>query len=44
MKYHVNILGWNNPHVHVLDPSSKVFSSKNHLFMNLIYTLGKNWL
>ena len=44
MKYHVNILGWNNPHVHELDPSSKVFNSKNHQFMNLIYTLGKHWL
>ena len=44
MKYHVNILGWNNPHVQELDPSSKVFNSKNHQFMNLIYTLGKHWL
>ena len=44
MRYHVNILGYNNPHVHELDPSSKVFNSKNHQFMNLIYTLGKNWL
>ena len=39
-----DILGWNNPHVHELDPSSKLFNSKNHPFMNLIYTLGKNWL
>ena len=44
IRYHVNILGWHNPHIHELDPSSKVFNSKNQPFINLIYTLGKNWL
>ena len=26
MIYHVDILRWNNPHIHELDPSSKVFN------------------
>ena len=44
MRYHVNTLGWNTIRMTEIDPFSKVFNSKNHQLMNLMYTLGKTWL
>ena len=44
VKYIVNILGWNKTPIKEIEPFSEVFTTKNDIFMNLIYTLGKKWL
>ena len=41
LKYIVNILGWNKTSIKEIEPFSEVFTTKNDIFMNLIYTLGK---
>ena len=44
VNYIINILGWNKEHIKELEPFSEVFTTKNDIFMNLIYNLGKMWL
>ena len=44
VNYIINIMGWNKEHVKEIEPFSEVFTTKNDIFMNLIYTLGKMWL